>query len=152
MERRHATCWQRTEARCSQPVLMWNVKPFRRGTWSNASHTHTRAPVQAHHAHTRAGHRTQTCAAHRTPTHSGYWRISRIPGISPTGTEGPAPGAVDTRTGLPAEIIRSWRTGLLLPSCSVVSDSLQSHRLQHARLPCHALSPGVCSDSGPLSW
>ena len=30
--------------------------------------------------------------------------------------------------------------------------SLQSHRLQHARIPCPLLSPGVCSDSHPLSW
>ena len=30
--------------------------------------------------------------------------------------------------------------------------SLQPHRLQHARIPCPLLSPGVCSDSHPLSW
>ena len=41
-----------------------NVKPFRRGTWSNASRSRT----------LRLSH------------------MSRIPGISPTGTEGPAPG------------------------------------------------------------
>ena len=35
--------------------------------------------------------------------------------------------------------------------CSVVSDSLWSHRLQHARLPCPSLSPRVCSNSYPLS-
>ena len=34
----------------------------------------------------------------------------------------------------------------------VVSDSLQPHGLQHARLPCPSLSPGVCSYSCPLSW
>ena len=34
----------------------------------------------------------------------------------------------------------------------VVSDSLRSHRLQHARLPCSLLSPRVCSNSCPLSW
>ena len=37
-------------------------------------------------------------------------------------------------------------------SRSVMSDSLQPHRLQHARLRCPPLSPGVCSDSCPLSW
>ena len=37
-------------------------------------------------------------------------------------------------------------------SHSVVSDSLQPHGLQHARLPCPSLSPGVCSNSCPLSW
>ena len=34
---------------------------------------------------------------------------------------------------------------------SVMSDSLRPHRLQHARLPCSLLSPGVCSNSCPLS-
>ena len=40
---------------------------------------------------------------------------------------------------------------LLLFSHSVVSDSLQAHRLQHTRLPCPSLSPRVCSNSCPLS-
>ena len=34
----------------------------------------------------------------------------------------------------------------------VESNSLQQHRLQHARLPCPSLPPGVCSSSCPLSW
>ena len=43
-------------------------------------------------------------------------------------------------------------------SCSVqfnrlvVSDSLQPHRLQHARLPSPSPTPGNCSNSCPLSW
>ena len=40
---------------------------------------------------------------------------------------------------------------LLLFSHSVVSDSLQPYGLQHARLLCPSLSPGVCSNSCPLS-
>ena len=32
-----------------------------------------------------------------------------------------------------------------------MTDSLQSHRLQYARLSCPSLSPGVCSNSCPLS-
>ena len=40
---------------------------------------------------------------------------------------------------------------LLLFSRSVVSDSLRPHGLQHARLPCPSPSPGVCSNSCPLS-
>ena len=32
-----------------------------------------------------------------------------------------------------------------------MSDSLQPHGLQHARLPCLSLSPRVCSNSWPLS-
>ena len=37
-------------------------------------------------------------------------------------------------------------------SRSVVSDSLQPHRLQHARLPCPSPTPGAYSNSCPLSW
>ena len=40
---------------------------------------------------------------------------------------------------------------LLLFSHSNVSNSLQPHGLQHGRLPCPTLSPGVCSNSCPLS-
>ena len=36
-------------------------------------------------------------------------------------------------------------------SRSVVSDSLQPHELQHARLPCPSPTPGVHSNSCPLS-
>ena len=32
-----------------------------------------------------------------------------------------------------------------------MSDSLRPHGLQHARLPCPSPSPGVCSNSSPLS-
>ena len=39
----------------------------------------------------------------------------------------------------------------LLFSHSVVSDYLRPHGLQHARLPCTSLFPGVCSNSCPLS-
>ena len=36
-------------------------------------------------------------------------------------------------------------------SCSVVSDSLRPHELQHARPPCPSPTPGVHSDSRPSS-
>ena len=36
-------------------------------------------------------------------------------------------------------------------SCSVMSDSLQSHELQHARPPCPSPTPGTYSNSCPLS-
>ena len=39
----------------------------------------------------------------------------------------------------------------LLFSHSSVFDSLWPHKLQHTRLPCPPLSPGVCSNSCPLS-
>ena len=41
---------------------------------------------------------------------------------------------------------------MLLFSCSVVSESLWPHGLQHTRLHGPSLSPGVCSNSDPLSW
>ena len=47
--------------------------------------------------------------------------------------------------------ISSWRWRLPSVSHSIVSDSLQPHGLQHARLPYPSLSPGVCSNSCPLS-
>ena len=37
-------------------------------------------------------------------------------------------------------------------SCSVVSDSLQPHGLQHARTPCPSPTPRAYSNSCPLSW
>ena len=42
--------------------------------------------------------------------------------------------------------------GTLSFSRSVMSDSLWPHGLQHARLPCPSPSPGVYSNSCPLSW
>ena len=37
-------------------------------------------------------------------------------------------------------------------SHSVMSDSLQPHGLQHARLPCPSPTPGACSNLCPSSW
>ena len=37
-------------------------------------------------------------------------------------------------------------------SCSVVSNSLQLHGLQHPRLPCPSPIPRICSNSCPSSW
>ena len=36
-------------------------------------------------------------------------------------------------------------------SCSIMSNSLRSHRLQHARFPCPSPTPTACSNSSPLS-
>ena len=55
-----------------------------------------------------------------------------------------------------------WRTDIVLHSsdfqqgsvqfsCSVMSNSLQSHGLQHTRPPCPSPTPGACSNSCPLS-
>ena len=40
----------------------------------------------------------------------------------------------------------------LLFSCSVVSNSLRPHALQHDRLSCPPPTPGACSNLCPLSW
>ena len=40
---------------------------------------------------------------------------------------------------------------ILLFSCSVASDSLPPHGLQHTRLPSPSPSPGACSSSRPLT-
>ena len=37
-------------------------------------------------------------------------------------------------------------------SCSVVSDSLRPHELQHARPPCLSSTPGVYPNPYPLNW
>ena len=50
------------------------------------------------------------------------------------------------------DAINNFYCLLLLFSRSVVSDSLQPHKLQHARLPCLSVSLRVCSNSCPLSW
>ena len=45
-----------------------------------------------------------------------------------------------------------WWCGVSLQfSCSAVSDSLRPHGMQHARLPCPSPTPGVYSNSYPLS-
>ena len=38
-----------------------------------------------------------------------------------------------------------------LRRCSVISNSLRPHGLQHIRLPCPSPSPGICPNSCPLS-
>ena len=40
----------------------------------------------------------------------------------------------------------------VLFSCSVLSNSLRPHKLQHARPPCPSPTPRVHPDSCPLSW
>ena len=45
----------------------------------------------------------------------------------------------------------SWWDGSLKFSCSVVSNTLRPHGLQHARPPCLSPTPGIYSHSCPLS-
>ena len=46
--------------------------------------------------------------------------------------------------------IEELRSHFLLFSCSVVSNSLRPHGLQHAKLPCPSPAPWACSNSWPL--
>ena len=50
------------------------------------------------------------------------------------------------------EVSLTMYWNLLFLSCSVMSDSLWPHGLQHTRLPCSSLSPRICSNPCPLSW
>ena len=52
---------------------------------------------------------------------------------------------------IPSFLLLRCEVTLVVQSLSQ-SDSLWPHGLQHARLPCPSPSPGVCSDSCPLSW
>ena len=45
-----------------------------------------------------------------------------------------------------------WPFSSIQFSCSVMSNSLQPHGLQHSRPPCPSPTPGVYSNSCPLSW
>ena len=47
-------------------------------------------------------------------------------------------------------VCKSWKTVSQF-SCSVMSDSLQPHGLQQARLPCPSPTPGAYSNSCPLN-
>jgi len=63
-------------------------------------------------------------------------------------------GKLSSCTNVSFLIFMAVRDSLRLLLCSryVMSDSLWPHGLQHIRLPCPSLSPGVCSNSCPLSW
>ena len=59
-------------------------------------------------------------------------------------TKGESRGGINLESGINRSVSQF--------SCSVVSYSLQPHGLQHARLPCSSPTPGVYSNSCPLSW
>ena len=74
------------------------------------------------------------------------WRPTSVslPGESYGQELGRLQSVVSERVG------NDW-SDLVQLSCSVVSDSLQTHGLQHARLPCPLPVPGACSNSCPLN-
>ena len=55
-------------------------------------------------------------------------------------------------SGTQGYVTTSWERLFLLLSCSVMSDSLQPHGLQHDGPPCPSPSPGAYSNSCPLCW
>ena len=55
--------------------------------------------------------------------------------------------AISPCTLFPSTIIFGFFKGCLQFSCSVMSNSLQPHGLQHARLPCPSPIPRACSNS-----
>ena len=54
---------------------------------------------------------------------------------------------LSSREGLNSINTRRYQFSSVQFSCSVVSDSLRPHELQHARSPCPSPTPGVHSDS-----
>ena len=54
-------------------------------------------------------------------------------------------------TRMPSSVKVFYNTMVSWFSCSVVSNSLRPHELQHARLPCPSPTPGACSNSCPSS-
>jgi len=54
---------------------------------------------------------------------------------------------IDSYTTMTIRILNSSQF-----SCSVMSDSLRLHALQHARLPCPSPTPGACPNSCLSSW
>ena len=47
---------------------------------------------------------------------------------------------------------RTYRFSSVKFSCSVLSNSLQHHGLQHSRVPCPSPTLGACSNSCPSIW
>ena len=52
---------------------------------------------------------------------------------------------------LMASVAYPWRPAMFCSVTNNMSDSLQPHGLEHARLPCPSLSSGFCSNSSPSS-
>ena len=84
--------------------------------------------------------------AHPSLAEGGGIPRSAHSALCPSPFSPPSPHAPSLLTLLIAET-----TIQLLFSHSVASESLQPHGLQHARLSCPFPSPGVCSNSCPLS-
>ena len=104
--------------------------------------------------------------AHQAPWSKGFSRQEYWSGLPcPPLGDHPDPGIKPTSLMSPALAVRFFTTTATWEalffnfievsvqfSPSVVSNSLQPHGLQHARLPCPSPAPRACSNSCPLSW
>ena len=89
--------------------------------------------------------------------HSSVWWQVKVGSSFPSQDTGTAPENINNYSYQFIHLLKAKhfyinQTPLLLFSHSVVSNSLQPHGLQHARLPCPSLSLGGCSNSCSLSW
>ena len=82
-------------------------------------------------------------------------RLGSLPALLTSSMQAkPSPPATGQPSSRETQVLEIWISGLyplLLFSCSVMSDSLPPHGLQHTSLPCPSLSPRVGSNSCPLS-
>ena len=81
-----------------------------------------------------------------------YWGCTQPAALTLSSLPLPAGGWPQGFLGTMTVVLLTLLRKLLLFTCSVVSDSLQPHGLQWARLPCPSLSPGACSNSCTSSW
>ena len=75
------------------------------------------------------------------------------PGIKPTSPALAGGFVITEPSGKPLSNSRPYfQFSLVQLNCSVMSNTLRPHGLQHARLPCPLPTPGACSNSCPSSW
>ena len=72
--------------------------------------------------------------------------------LTPTMLEMVQPGSSQTGSWREERQVLHQSCNPVQFTCSVVSDSLRRHGLQHARLPCPSPTPGAYSNSCPSRW
>ena len=91
------------------------------------------------------------CLAHSSGSINNWWMSEWINSMLPrllSSDAQPASRLINATSQQTITVFANFL--LLLFSHWIMSDSLRPHGLQHARLPCPLLSPGVCSNSCPL--